>query len=101
MAFEPIKRIIPSFVRDHGLERSLNATFVVQAAEETLRLRWGEQKAALVTPVSFVEGRLKFETSSPAALQELRVQQTAIMNDINRRLGKRVVLSFVFVSKGF
>lgn len=101
MSFEPIRRIIPSFVRGHGLEQPLQAQSVVEVALEVFTAKWGAERASVIVPISFVNGCLKLEVTSPAAMQELRVQEAAIMNEINRRMGSRVVRSLRASSKGF
>lgn len=101
MSFESIKRIIPSFVRGHGLEQPLQAQSAVDVAMEVLRAKWGADRASVIVPISFVSGVLKVEVTSPAALMELRMQEAALMNEMNRRMGSRVVRSLRGVSKGF
>lgn len=101
MSFESIKRIIPSFVREHGLEKPLQAQSVVEVAAEVFKAKWGVERASVIMPISFVSGCLKLDVTSPSALQELRVQEAAIMNEINRRVGSRVVRSLRATSKGF
>ena len=62
---------------------------------------WGDERAALVAPVSFKDGVLKLSTTSPAAKQQLGLEKVRLMNEINRQLGDKAVQSLVIVSEGF
>lgn len=101
MSFDSIRKILPSVVRDRGIAPQLQTRRVLEEAMIVLRGLWGEDRAATVQPVSFHEGTLKLATTSAAALQEMRIHQIAIVNELNRKLGERLVRSVVLVSKGF
>jgi hypothetical protein len=62
---------------------------------------WGEERARFVTPVSFADGALKFESISAVAMQQVRVDEVRILNEINRRCGSRRVTRIDVRSKGF
>lgn len=101
MSFQPIKRILPQVVASHGLSHQVHSRQVVQAATSVLHSLWGPERSAHIEPVSFVEGTLKLQSTSPAALQALRVDNMRLMNEINRSLGARIVLRIEARSKGF
>lgn len=101
MSFESIRKILPSVVGQRGIAPQLRIRRIFEEMTSLLRSRWGEDRAALVIPVSFREGTLKLESESAAAIQELRVQEIAFMNELNRRLGERLVRKIVLASKGF
>lgn len=101
MAFQSIKRVLPSVVQLHGLTKQVQAHQVIASAQLVLRGLWGEERSKYVTPCSFREGTLKLETTSAAALQQLRVDQIKFMNELNRQLSARIVLRLELRSKGF
>lgn len=101
MGFDSIRKILPSVVRSRGIAPQLLTRKVLEEAAAVLHGLWGEERAVLVQPVSFHEGTLKLASTSAAAMQELRVHQVAILNEINRKLGERIVRSIALASKGF
>ncbi len=101
MGFQPIRKILPNVVASHGMTAQLRVRRVLEAAAAVLPALWGEERAAYVRPVSFRSGDLKMEARSASALQVLRMDETRIMNEINRRVGERAVVRIRAVSKGF
>lgn len=101
MAFESIRRILPGAVRAAGIGRQVTAARVIALADETVRRLWGEERARYVQAISFCEGELKLTASAPAALQELKLDQVRIQNEINRAFGSKAIHSMRFVSKSF
>lgn len=101
MSFEPLRRILSRSVRSAPMSKELRIAQVFDAARFVLERSWGSERAVHVVPLSFREGVLKFETSSPAAKQLLAVERTTLMNEINRRLGERIVTSIVAQGRGF
>lgn len=98
MSFLPIRKIIPKALQDAGITRQVTSVRVLEESSAVLRRLWGEEKASFVQPVSFGEGVLKLSTRAPAAMQELRVWEVRLQNEINRSLGSRVIVSMRFVS---
>jgi hypothetical protein len=101
MTMQPIKKIIPSFIRSHGFGDQLQAQQVVELSASVLRGLWDEERASYVIPISFQKGKLKCEANSSSALQQLTVDQTKFLNEINRRLNGQFVKSLHVVRKGF
>jgi hypothetical protein len=101
MGFEPLKRVLPSVVRSHGIGKQVEARQVLERSMVVLRALWGDDRAVSVAPVSFREGVLKFESTSAPALQLLRVEEAKIRNAINRDLGSLVVRKLDLRAKGF
>lgn len=99
MSFEPIKRILPSALRSAGISKQIEAVRVLAVAQETITALWGEEKAAYIECVSFSGGELKVRASAPAAMQELKVWEVRIKNEINRALGSKVILSLKAVPR--
>lgn len=93
MAFQPIRKILPSALQSAGIAQQVNTARVVQIAQETFQRLWGEEKVATISIVSFQQGVLTIRTSSPGAQQEIRVEQVRLQNEINRGVGSRKVLS--------
>ncbi|MEO5927291.1 MAG: DciA family protein [Patescibacteria group bacterium] len=101
MGFEPMKRLLPSVVQSHGILKQVESRQVVELAGSVLRKLWGDDRSQGVTVVSFNEGTLKLQSVSAPALQHLKLEETKILNAINRELGSRVVLRLDSRSSGF
>ena len=91
MPFEPIRRILPKAIQSAGISRQVNAARVIEEATGLIKNLWGEEKAAYVHIVSFSDGVLKIRALASVALQELRVWEIRIQNELNRSLGTSVV----------
>ncbi len=91
MPFHSIRAILPSAIKSAGVSVQVEAAQVVVVATDTVVRLWGEERAALVTIVSFHEGTLKCRSRSGAASQTLKTDTALIMNAINRTLGARVI----------
>lgn len=98
---QSLKKIIPQVMAAHGLTQPLRARRVVAAAALVLEKLWGPERAAYIEPLSFKEGLLKMQSASAAALQQLRIEETRFVNELNRHLGERAVLKIYLKSKGF
>jgi hypothetical protein len=101
MAWESLKSIMPKAIREAGIKEKMTSVRVLEASNRILKGRWGEDKAALVEFISFSQGTLKARTSSPAAMQTLRVEQVGFLNDLNRLLGEKGVKQIDIRSQGF
>lgn len=101
MGFESIKRLLPSTVQSHGILKQVESRQVVERAGTVLLALWGEDRAKGVTVVSFKDGTLKLQSTSAPALQHLKLEETKILNALNRDLGSRVVLKLEARSSGF
>jgi len=64
---------------------------VIEVTRECLAGLWGEEKAKHVDPVSFAGGELRLLSRVPAAVQELRMWDVRLRNEINRKLGGKIV----------
>ncbi len=93
MSFEPIKRILPQSIRSAGISKQIEAVRVLSVAQDTVKALWGDERASFVECVSFANGELKIRARAPAALQELRIWDVRIRNEINRALGSKIILS--------
>ncbi len=91
MAFQPIRRILPGAVQKAGISRQVESRRVLEITKECLIRVWGEEKASMVETVSFAEGELRLLSRVPAAIQELRMWDVRLRNEINRQLGGKIV----------
>ncbi|MFA4954393.1 MAG: DciA family protein [Patescibacteria group bacterium] len=101
MPFDSLKRVIALRTSNDPRMHDFQIARIFEASRHALIAVWGEQKAALVGPLSFREGLLKFETASPTAKQQLGVDKLKLKNEINRRLGGMTVREIQIQSKGF
>lgn len=86
---------------NHGLSQQLTARKVLELSSTALVHLWDVERAQYVIPISFHEGTLKLESTSGAALQQLRIEETRFLNELNRQLGERVVRHLNIQAKGF
>lgn len=91
MAFESIRRVLPKAIESAGLKRQVDAVRVISIADELLRRLWGDEKAVLIHFVSLSQGTLKAESSSAAAVQELKLIQGRFVSELNRQLDGKIV----------
>ncbi len=101
MAWLSIKSVMPSAIRHAGITQEVMAVRVVETATRVLKSLWGEDRGSWVVFSVFSGGKLKAETSSPAAKQMLQKQKTQFINDVNRELGEKSVLDLDIRSQGF
>ena len=101
MSFEPIRRILPKAIHNAGITRQVTAVRILDEAGAVVRAFWGEEKAAFIEVVSFHEGVLKINATAPVALQELKLWEVRIQNELNRRLGSKVVRQLKIQSRTF
>lgn len=101
MSFEPLSRILRQTVPHTPIAKDIQIARVFHAWEEALLGAWGKEKAAFVATVSFREGALAVDVTSPAAAQQLATDLTRIQNETNRRLGGLVVKAVRIRRKGF
>ncbi len=101
MGFESLKRILRHSIATAPIANELKIARVFHTWEEALRCVWGSEKAAYVSAVSFREGTLTVDVSSPAALQQLRIDLIRLQNETNRRLGEFLVTKVFARHRGF
>ena len=101
MSFESLRHIVTRTVRHSQTTKDLQVARVFECARVVLHKLWGEERAQFVTPISLVEGALKFEVTAPAAKQQMTLDLPRLKNEMNRQLGDQVVKSIVLQSKGF
>ncbi len=101
MSFEPIKRILSRVLPASPASKELQIARVFDGWQQTLLEGWGAERAACIIPVSFSEGALKVETTSPSAKQMLLLELPRLKNELNRHLGALVVRSIIVARRGF
>lgn len=92
---------MPKAIREAGIQEKMTSVKVLESSSRILKGRWGEEKASLVEFVSFMQGTLKVQTSSPGAMQTLKMEQISFLNDLNRLLGEKAVKKLDIRSQGF
>ena len=101
MTFHSMKKIMPSVLAGRSFTHQLEAFQVLEHAVAAVLGLWGDERARFVTPISFADGTLKFESTSAVAMQQFRVDEVRILNEINRRCGSRRAVRLDVRSKGF
>ena len=101
MSFEPFRHILSRAISKQQVSPALQIARVFDVARTVLIKLWGDEQAAYVTPVSFHEGALKFQTTSAAAKQQLTMDMVRLQNEINRVIGQKVIQRITIISKGF
>ncbi len=98
MSFEPIRRILPKAIQSAGISTQVTSARVLEQAKELILTLWGPEKAKYVEPISFHEGIIKWKVYAPIALQEIKIWEARLINELNRSLNKRAVLRFAYTS---
>jgi len=93
MALEPIKRLLPNSLQQAGWRPQIDAMMILEVAHKTLLGLWGEDRASRITFVSVKHGCLKASSSSAPAIQELKITEQRLLNEINRALGAKKITS--------
>lgn len=93
MSFEPIKRLIPKSLENAGWKPQIDAMMILDTANKVLLGLWGAEKASRITFVSVKAGCLKATSSSGVAIQELKIMEVRLLNEINRALEAKKVFS--------
>ncbi len=91
MAFTPIGDALKDSMAPKGpLKKQVEAASVVEFAEEVFRDMFGEN-AKHAKPLFLKNRTLTVTCSSSAVAQEIRLNQQAIVEKINQKLGKNEV----------
>jgi hypothetical protein len=101
MSFESLRRIVSRAVDRSPISKDLQIARVSEAFRIVLDRLWGSERASLITFVSLREGILKCESTSPAAKQQMSVENVRIQNEVNRQLGDKVIHKILTIAKGF
>ncbi len=101
MSFQPIRKLLGGVVANHGLSQQIVARKVLELVPSVLPQLWDPDRAKYISVVSFREGVLKLESISAVALQQLHLDETRFMNELNRQLGERIVRRIEVRSRGF
>jgi hypothetical protein len=101
MAFTPLSRLLPQAVKQAGIERSVSATYVVEAAQTVIARMLGPERAAFVNVTSFKGNVLTVTVTAPAAAHALRGIATQWMKETNNALGSVRVKEMRVKREGF
>ncbi len=101
MTFQSMRNILSRSLGTAQVSQDLTIAGIFEASRSVLAACWGEERGACLKPVSFNEGCLKFQTDSPAAKQQMTLEQARIKNEINRKLGRLEVKKIIVETKGF
>ena len=100
MGFESLRHIVSRAVSNAG-SKDMQIARVSNAFLSVVSVLWSPEQAALVRFVSFHEGMLKCETTSPAAKQQFGLDLIRMKNETNRQLGTEIVKKILIVTKGY
>ncbi len=102
MSFSSMRNIMAQKIQGSShLSSEFRIARVMTAWNNILCKMWGEEKGGLVRVISFQEGILKLATSVPAAKQQLHIESTRLLNEVNRQLHAQVVKKIIVMSDGF
>jgi hypothetical protein len=97
MAFQPIRRILPEAIRQAGIDEQVSSVRILTLAQSLLEKLWGPEKAAYIEWISYKDGVLRIRSQAAAALQELRIWEVRLVNEINRELRLKKVVKIIQV----
>ncbi len=101
MSFDSLRHILSAKTVSDPRLHDLQIARIFSVTQLVLNKVWGEERAAYVKPLSFREGTLKLETTSPAAKQQLKLDEVRLKNEINRQLGSQAIRAIAVQAKGF
>lgn len=92
MGFTPLGDALKGKIGAHkSIDKQLEATAIVEAAEAVFRDVFPEDLAAHAKPLFLKNRTLTVTCTSSALAQEIRLRQSEIVEKINKKLGKAEV----------
>lgn len=95
--FHPLKDFLPQALKRSGAERSVTAAMIVEAARPILLQIVPQLRPADFEVVSYNQGCLTVAVASPAAAQELKMRDEAILEALRETLGQNQIRRLKFV----
>lgn len=90
-SFTPIGETLDTSGRKSALQKQGEAGLIVEITEQVFKKMFGEEKALHAKPLFLKNRTLTVTCSSSAMAQEIRVNQSNIVSEINKMLGKNEV----------
>lgn len=94
--FKHIKNILPSSLSRYGIDRQAQAAFVCFLFEKIIKEELGGEVHKNCQPLSFKNGILKIQVKNSVLASEIQLNQSKIINKINKEIGKEVVRRLQF-----
>jgi predicted nucleic acid-binding Zn ribbon protein len=89
--FKQLKDILPTSLKRYGIVREAQAAFVCTMFEKIVKEELGEEASKNCRSLSFKNGVLKIQVSDSAWASEIQLNQSKIIDKINKKVGKKVV----------
>ena len=91
-SFTPLGDALSQKLRAHApLKKHLDTAYVIEAAESVFDEMFQEQKGVAVKPLFLKNRTLTVTCSSSIIAQEIRINQSTIVEKINLKIGKSEV----------
>lgn len=87
-SFTPIGDALQDRVGNKSIQKSVDASMVINAAEEVFKDMFGEEQAFHANPQFLKNRTLTVTCTSSIMAQEIRLKQKKIVKNINDKLGK-------------
>ncbi len=94
--FKRIKDILPSSLGRYGITSQAQAAFVCFIFEEIIKEELGEEVSKNCQPLSFCNGVLKIQVKNSIWASEIQLNQSKIVDKINKKIGEDIVKRLQF-----
>ena len=81
------------------MARQVQASLVVEKANELVKEIWGKKGAELAKAISLKSGILKFRADNSIMAQELNLKKQQMISGLNNRFGQQTVKKLKIVQK--
>ncbi|MBU0649470.1 DUF721 domain-containing protein [Patescibacteria group bacterium] len=88
---KPLKQLLDEAIKRTGLGRGVLAAMVCEEFKKVCTELHGQDVFGYIKHVSFQNGDLKIKCASSAVAQNLTINKTRLINEINQGLGSQVV----------
>lgn len=92
-SFEQLNKILARILKEYGMEKHVKEAEALNIWQEEI----GDRIVKVTKPIKVVDGKLFVKVKSSSWRSELILLKPAILNKINKRLGKSIIKDIVFV----
>ena len=92
-SFEQLNKILAGILKEYGIEKQVKEAEALNIWQEEI----GVRIARVTEPLKVADGKLFVKVKSSSWRSELILLKPAILNKINKRLGKLIIKDIVFV----
>ncbi|MEW6611053.1 MAG: DciA family protein [Patescibacteria group bacterium] len=92
MALRSIKSLLPRVLKKHGITQGVEAAQVVEAMEQEVGKRWGEEGMRGITVRYFRNNAVAVSCTSSVWAQEVKINEQEILATLKKKMGPKVLI---------